>query len=193
MYVLHSLIRIKPLKSNIYCIYFSNILKRKNQNFTFNFRCLEGHTESITSSSFNKDSSLLSTVCNNGNIRIWSIPNGQCLYAEVDGHDLGAQGCDFSPGRAPIPEVKDTNLLVTGGNDGFVKMWILVKTAGSAMLKLWRSLKGHGGNVTSVRFSPHTGEIVASTATDRQCRLWSVYSAQCLHVLELSSIATCCE
>lgn len=59
-------------------------------------------------------------------------------------------------------------------------------------VKIWRSLRGHGGNVTCVRFSPSVGEIVCSTATDRQTRLWSVYGAECLHVLDHDSIVTAC-
>lgn len=59
-------------------------------------------------------------------------------------------------------------------------------------VKPWRTLMGHGGNVMSVKFSPKTGEIVCSTATDRQARLWSVYSSECLHVLEHNSMAISC-
>lgn len=59
-------------------------------------------------------------------------------------------------------------------------------------MKLWRTFKGHGGNVICVRFSPSIGEIVCSTATDRQARIWSVYSAECLYVLDHDSIATSC-
>lgn len=59
-------------------------------------------------------------------------------------------------------------------------------------VKIWRSLRGHGGNVICVRFSPAVGEIVCSTATDRQTRLWSVYGAECLYVLDHDSIVTAC-
>lgn len=57
---------------------------------------------------------------------------------------------------------------------------------------MWRSLQGHGGNVTCVRFSTPSGEIVCSTATDRQARIWSTYSGECLHVLDHDSIVTSC-
>lgn len=59
-------------------------------------------------------------------------------------------------------------------------------------VKLWRSLQGHGGNVICVRFSPLIGEFVCSTATDRQARIWSVYSSECLFVLDHDSIVTTC-
>lgn len=62
----------------------------------------------------------------------------------------------------------------------------------SAQVKIWRKLQGHGGTVFCVRFSPSAGELVCSTATDRQARIWSVYSGSCLHVLDHDSIVTCC-
>lgn len=58
-------------------------------------------------------------------------------------------------------------------------------------VKLWRTLQGHGGSVTYVQFSS-SSEIICSTATDRQARIWSVYSAECLHVLDHDSIVTTC-
>lgn len=59
-------------------------------------------------------------------------------------------------------------------------------------VKVWRVLRGHGGNVICVRFSPNVSEIICSTATDRQARIWSVYSAECLYVLDHDSIVTAC-
>lgn len=60
------------------------------------------------------------------------------------------------------------------------------------VIKMWRLLQGHGGNVICVRLSPVVGEVVCSTATDRQARLWSVYGGHCLYVLDHDSIVTCC-
>lgn len=51
---------------------------------------------------------------------------------------------------------------------------------------------GHGGTIYSAKFSPKTGEIVCSTATDRQARIWSVYSGECLYVLDHDSVVLCC-
>lgn len=59
-------------------------------------------------------------------------------------------------------------------------------------VKLWRSFHGHGGNVICVKFSPTVGEFICSTATDRQARLWSIYSTDCLFVLDHDSIVTSC-
>lgn len=59
-------------------------------------------------------------------------------------------------------------------------------------VKLWRSFHGHGGNVICIKFSPSISEFLCSTATDRQARIWSIYSADCLYVLDHDSIVTSC-
>lgn len=107
-------------------------------------------------------------------------------------------------------------LLATGGNDSLVKLWEIVvfdegggdgddtKVADDASKSnveyglavrctLRNTLTGHGGNVTCVRFSPVHGEILGSVATDKTARIWSAFSAVCLHVLEEhGSLATAC-
>jgi WD40 repeat protein len=72
-------------------------------------------------------------------------------------------------------------LLATCGNDALVKLWHLAVFPAeedfTADCVLWRQLTGHGGNVMCVRFTPVTGEILASTATDKTIRLWNVVSS----------------
>jgi WD40 repeat protein len=71
-------------------------------------------------------------------------------------------------------------LLATCGNDSLVKLWYIsafpAEEDFTADCVLWRQLTGHGGNVMCVRFTPVTGEILASTATDKTIRLWNVAS-----------------
>uniref|UniRef100_A0A6P7GHU8 Coronin-2B-like n=1 Tax=Diabrotica virgifera virgifera TaxID=50390 RepID=A0A6P7GHU8_DIAVI len=101
----------------------------------------------------------------------------------------------------PIPNLTinaQSYLLVTCGNDSLVKLWRISlpnkcdTSIDKIEVKLWRSLQGHGGNVICVRFSQIVSEFVCSTATDRQARIWSVYSANCLYVLDHDSIVTSC-
>jgi WD40 repeat protein len=69
-------------------------------------------------------------------------------------------------------------LLATCGNDSLVKLWYIAafptEEECTADCVLWRQLTGHGGNVMCVCFTPVTGEMLASTATDKTIRLWSV-------------------
>ncbi|XP_065166675.1 WD repeat, SAM and U-box domain-containing protein 1-like isoform X3 [Atheta coriaria] len=163
---------------------------------------LEGHSDAITSARFSPDNAIIVTICANSDFRLWVMDNN--FFIRDDAHDLGILDCDFSPNLEPIPnshliEVQNY-LLVTSGNDGFVKLWTITLPKGEddevlfehVEVKLWRNLQGHGGNVYCVRFSPGAGELVCSTSTDRQARIWSVYSASCLHVLDHDSIVTSC-
>ncbi|XP_030764890.1 WD repeat, SAM and U-box domain-containing protein 1-like isoform X2 [Sitophilus oryzae] len=164
---------------------------------------LEGHLDTITSACISPDNKMIVTASCNSDFRMWLVENYKCIYVKEDAHDGGIQCCDFSENLEPVPNVAyegQLYLLSTCGNDSMVKLWkISVETAVDNELnfetidvKLWRLLQGHGGNVISVRFSPTVGEVVCSTATDRQARLWSVYGGQCLHVLDHDSIVTCC-
>ncbi|XP_066142356.1 WD repeat, SAM and U-box domain-containing protein 1-like isoform X2 [Euwallacea fornicatus] len=163
---------------------------------------LEGHLDTITSACISPDNKILVTVSCNGDYRVWLLDTSKCIYVKEDAHDGGIQSCDFSENLEPIPNViknGQSYLLATCGNDSMVKLWRLTVEERNKELnyeelevKLWRLLQGHGGNVISVRLSPLVGEVVCSTATDRQARLWSVYGGHCLHVLDHDSIVTCC-
>lgn len=164
---------------------------------------LEGHLDSITSACISPDDEVLVTASCNADYRIWRLENSKCIFVKEDAHDGGIQSCDFSENLEPIPNVTcngQSYLLATCGNDSMVKLWRISVEKGSddelnfdnVEVKIWRTLQGHGGNVISVRFSPNVGEVVCSTGTDRQARLWSVYGGHCLHVLDHDSIVTCC-
>lgn len=84
---------------------------------------------------------------------------------------------------------KQIYLLATCGNDSLVKLWHVIiskemsadsdgisTSKNSKYYKEKKSLAGHGGNVTCVRFSPVHGEVLGSVATDRTARIWSVVS-----------------
>ncbi|CAG9766318.1 unnamed protein product [Ceutorhynchus assimilis] len=167
-----------------------------------NISVLEGHLDTITSACISPDNKILVTASCNSDFRIWYLENSRCLLVKEDAHEGGVQCCDFSENLEPIPNVvseEQSYLLATCGNDSMVRLWRISVAINNDELnfdkpqvKQWRLLQGHGGNVISVRLSPIVGEVVCSTATDRQARLWSVYGGQCLYVLDHDSIATCC-
>ncbi|XP_063919485.1 WD repeat, SAM and U-box domain-containing protein 1-like isoform X2 [Zophobas morio] len=163
---------------------------------------LEGHLDAVTSTSFTPDGQIIATTSMNADFRLWKADTYETISVKEDAHDYGIQSCDFSQNLDPVPNnIIDVQsyLLGTCGNDGFVKLWsISVPKKNDELdfddveVKVWRSLQGHGGNVICVRFSPNVSEIICSTATDRQARIWSVYSAECLYVLDHDSIVTAC-
>lgn len=175
-----------------------------------------GHSDAVNAIAFTPDSCYLVTACNEGTWRLFDIvDNKNCAALIICGeaHDLGVQGCDFSPSsdfiynrRININNDKQFYLLATGGNDSMVKLWQItigkrnVTATGSIggtgddiQYKEKKTFTGHGGNVTCVRFSPIHSEILGSVATDRTARIWSIYSGVCLYVLEEhESLVTAC-
>ncbi|XP_019872433.2 WD repeat, SAM and U-box domain-containing protein 1 isoform X2 [Aethina tumida] len=165
-------------------------------------KILEGHLDAVTSAAFSPDGKIIITTSFNSDFRVWSVGTYKCLHIQEDAHTFGIQSCDFSDNLEPIPNSHvdvQTYLLASCGNDGLAKLWrvSMIKENDENVfddleVKVWRTFTGHGGNVICVRFSPSVGEVVCSTATDRQARIWSVYSSECLYVLDHDSIVTTC-
>ncbi|GFG40879.1 hypothetical protein Cfor_08909 [Coptotermes formosanus] len=164
---------------------------------------VEGHNDAIAAAAFSPDSQYLITVCSDGHMKLWCVApcSEECLLTQEDAHDLGVQSCDFSPIEGTAAKQGSNQryryLLATCGNDALVKLWYIAAFPTEVDIivdcVLWRQLTGHGGNVMCVRFTPITGEILASTATDKTIRLWNVYSGECAHVLENDdSMVTAC-
>lgn len=157
----------------------------------------------------------MATACNEGAWRLFDVLNEKTEIALLvcdEAHDLGVQGCDFSPTGSTgirkdssLNNNKQTYLLATCGNDSLVKLWQLTisnqeeeqDSIGTSECGIGytenKTLAGHGGNVMDVRFSPIHGEILGSVATDRTARIWSIFSGACLYVLEdHDSLVTSC-
>jgi WD40 repeat protein/uncharacterized protein YndB with AHSA1/START domain len=76
-----------------------------------------------------------------------------------------------SGGLMSIAASGDGKRLVTGGNDGLVRVW------DAATGNELATMKGHGGAVFCVAFSPD-GKRVASSSADRTARVWDTDSGE---------------
>jgi len=70
----------------------------------------------------------------------------------------------------------DGSLLLSGGNDGLVKIWE------PANGRLTTTLKGHGAGITALAVSPD-GTTLASGSQDQSIRLWALPEGRFLRVL----------
>lgn len=65
----------------------------------------EGHADAITAIAFSPDSRYLVTACSEGAWRLFDTrktESSEALLVCDVGHDLGVQGCDFSPTTGPF-------------------------------------------------------------------------------------------
>ncbi|XP_077283056.1 WD repeat, SAM and U-box domain-containing protein 1-like [Arctopsyche grandis] len=165
------------------------------------------HAEAATSCAFSSDSKLVCSASHNGDFRLYQIfekyeyCETEPVYVQDNAHDLGIQSVDFSPRNDDIPiqypEGMICHLLATCGNDSYARIWkIIIPKEDDLHHRVtcteWRMFSGHGSSLTSIRFPPNRGDLVGTTSTDMQARIWSVYSGQCLHVLEHSALVACC-
>src|SRR6266568_3225111 len=114
----------------------------------------------ILSVAFSTDGRFLATGDNNGDIRLWSLENGQPLLTFI-GHTNWVRTLAFSP---------DGAYLASGGDDQTVRLWNVETGQCLAILQ------------EDVAFSPD-GRLLLSGGDDRCIRLWDMQTEQYIKVL----------
>ena len=87
-------------------------------------------------------------------LRVWDVNNGKLIHTLEASRPAPVNGRRYqNPGIQAIAWSPDGTRLANGGHDQMVRVWDLVN--GSELL----TLKGHGGSVNSVAFSPENVNI----------------------------------
>jgi len=130
---------------------------------------LRGHLEWVTSLAF--DSGWVYSASKDGTIRGWNA-RGE-LQQVLQAHSGGVLSLSIR---------SDTRLLVSGGQDGRVRLWRL------GIRQAQQVMRGHGKPVLGLAFSPD-GMLLASGGHDAMVRLWSVESGEQQQVLRGSRMS----
>ena len=108
------------------------------------------------------DGKLLALGMNEGNLLIFSLPNGEKLLDQKDAHANWITSIAFNG---------DGSLLATAGMDGKAKLWQV--QADGKQLTLLHTLEGHTDAVHAVAFSPE-GRQLATASYDGKIGLFDV-------------------
>jgi WD40 repeat protein len=114
---------------------------------------LAGHGAAVLSMDFSRDSKKVVTACEDGKVRIFSVPDlaakqvGWKLLATLEGHSGPVHWAEFSA---------DAKWIASGGEDGTVRVW------SAADGKLLQTLEEPHDPVLSVAFSPDGRYLAAS-------------------------------
>jgi WD40 repeat protein len=115
---------------------------------------LRGHQGTVLSMAFARDSKKVVTACEDGKVRIWSVPDWKLLQP-LAGHHGPVHWAEFSP---------DGNWVVSAGEDHTVRIWRAEDG------KPEQTLEESQAPVLTVAFSPN-GEYIAATS-EKTVLLW---------------------
>jgi len=124
---------------------------------------LAGHPQSVTSTAFSPDGTLLATGSSDSRVRVWRLadPIHPALVAVIRASTDAVLSVVFSP---------DNKVLAVGGRDRVVRLWDF-RNAGDP--RLVAELRGHEDTVYSLAYAPD-GRTLASGSFDHTVRLWNV-------------------
>nr|XP_020491885.1 transducin beta-like protein 3 [Labrus bergylta] len=126
--------------------------------------------EDITSFALSCDDELLVTASRALLLKQWDWKQAQCTRSWRAIHTVPVASMTFD---------STSTLLATGGCDGTIKMWDVVKQYCT------HNLKGSSGVVHLVQFHPDISRLqLFSSSLDCGIRLWDLRSSQCMCVLQ---------
>lgn len=113
------------------------------------------HPEKVTAVEFSRDNRLLLTACLDGRARIWNTTSG-ALVSTSPQH----------PGSVRVIAMKYGNRILTGCDDGNVRMWDA---------KTWEPIGQsfrHGAMITRLQFGPTEETFLSLSSIDKSAQIW---------------------
>ncbi|HEV2498819.1 MAG TPA: WD40 repeat domain-containing protein [Terriglobia bacterium] len=127
------------------------VVSAKDHAFT---DVLSGHEATVLSMTFSRDGKLLETSCEDGKVRVWSVPDWKLLQT-LTGNAGPVHWAEFSP---------DGSLVAAAGEDNTARIWDV------ATGKLIRTFEESKQPLLTVAFSPD-GKYLAATSQN-EVHVW---------------------
>ncbi|MES1911538.1 MAG: hypothetical protein MHM6MM_003953, partial [Cercozoa sp. M6MM] len=135
---------------------------------------LKGHNRSVEDIQWSPaEAPVLATASVDKSIAIYDMRTGSVPVLRVaNAHDADVNVISWN-------RDKDTsNLLLSGGDDGLVKVWDLRSLAQSRSNNTGftpaQTYGYHRGAITSVQWSPHDASMFVASGEDNQCTIWDL-------------------
>jgi WD40 repeat protein/serine/threonine protein kinase len=133
---------------------------------------LEGHTAPIDALQFSADGETLATASYDNTVRLWDVKNRK-LHETLRGHAGRVRAVAMIPYPRQHAQKDNSPVksrLISGGQDGHVKIWDLQGYREELVLGA-DIVRAHDDSVLGVSFSPD-GDSILSASRDRTARLW---------------------
>lgn len=128
----------------------------------------EGHAAEVYCLAFQRDGALVATGDLGAVGRVWDLRSGKSIFL-MQGHGRQMLGMDWSP---------NGHHLVTGSDDRTARIWDLRK------MKALYTIPAHSALISSVRFSPTSGELLVTASHDATVKIWSARDWSLLKTVE---------
>jgi WD40 repeat protein len=187
----------------------------RNYSKSLQKKALRGHTESVTHTDFNDDSTLAVTSSRDCTAKIWNVNTGKCIHT-LRGHN-GPIGCaHFNPtstilatnsadttvklwniesgiclytlGHTDCPQFcfnKDGNLIATATPQGIVRLW--ESQTGNCIQEINTGIYSLTGlsSISSLDFNEQS--TLLATTTKNCVKIWNLKSGKCILTLKESA------
>jgi WD40 repeat protein len=130
---------------------------------------LMGHTQRISSLSYNSDGTKLYSASHDQAFRVWDTVSGKCLRVFAS-HTLPVSGVAVSPGDKLVASAAG-RLQADRPDEGEVLVWE------ASTGEIVHRLQGHRGRPAALAFSPE-GHRLATAGWDTEIKLWDLASGQ---------------